>query len=48
MKDLADNRASKVKAFFLEQGKLESSRILNCLSASNLEEKSVASVELLI
>ena len=48
MKDLADNRSAKVKAFFLEKGELQSSRILNCLSATDTEEKSVPSVELLI
>ncbi len=48
MKELADSRAAKVKAFFLEQGKLKSNRILNCLSTSNTEEESQPSVELLI
>jgi hypothetical protein len=48
MRDLADRRSAKVKAVFLEQGNLEPGRILNCLSGSKLEEKSQASVELLI
>ncbi len=48
MKDLADARSARVKAIFLEQGKLEPKRILNCLSASNIEEKTVASGELLV
>lgn len=48
MQQLADQRSAKVKNFFLEKGGLKSSRILNCLSFSNTEEKSNASVELLI
>ena len=46
MRDLADQRSAKVKATFLQQGEIESRRILNCLSASKTEEKSQASVEL--
>jgi ribosome-binding ATPase YchF (GTP1/OBG family) len=46
MKDLADNRSAKVKNYFLEKGDLKSNRILNCLSSSNIDEKSQASVEL--
>jgi hypothetical protein len=46
MRELADSRSAKVKAVFLEQGKLESGRILNCLSTTNIDKKSVAAVEL--
>lgn len=46
MKDLADNRSARVKNYFLEKGNLKSNRILNCLSSSNMDEKSQASVEL--
>ena len=46
MRNLADQRSAKVKAVFLQQGEIESRRILNCLSASKTEEKSEASVEL--
>jgi hypothetical protein len=46
MKDLADSRSAKVKNYFLEKGDLKSNRILNCLSSSNIDEKSQASVEL--
>ena len=48
MRQLADQRSAKIKAIFVEQGKLDSSRILNCLSASSDDEKSEGSVELLI
>ncbi len=48
MHDLADNRSAKIKAVFLQQGGLESSRILNCLSTTKLEEKSKPSVELML
>lgn len=48
MKDLADQRSSKVKAYFLEKGNLPSSRILNCLSTNNLEQDSQPVVELSI
>jgi len=46
MRDLADQRAAKVKGFFLDQGKLDSNRILNCLSASNTKKDSKPSVEM--
>lgn len=48
MKDLADSRSAKVKAFLLEQGNLQPNRILNCLSTTSTEDESVPSVELLI
>ncbi len=46
MRDLADQRAAKVKDFFLEQGQLDANRILNCLSSSQLEADSKPSVEM--
>jgi hypothetical protein len=48
MKQLADQRSAKVKAFFIEQGKLDSSRILNCLSATSTEKDAKPSVEMQI
>jgi hypothetical protein len=46
MRDLADQRSAWVKAYFLEQGKLDSARILNCLSSSNTDKDSKPSVEM--
>lgn len=48
MHDLADARAANVKRFLLDKAKLPSNRILNCLSTTNTDEKSQASVELQI
>ncbi|MCK5664314.1 MAG: DUF748 domain-containing protein, partial [Thiotrichaceae bacterium] len=48
MHELADKRSAKIKAVFLQQGKLDSSRILNCLSATKMGKKSVPSVELML
>ena len=48
MLDLANQRSAKVKAYFVEISKLESSRILNCLSSIKTDEKSNPLVELLI
>ncbi len=48
MYELADQRSAKVKAYFLEKGELDSSRILNCLSSSNTKEDSKPSVEMQI
>jgi hypothetical protein len=48
LKELADNRAARVKAFILEQGNLDPSRILNCLSTTNTEQGSKPSVEMQI
>ena len=48
LRELGDARSARVKAYFLEQGELESSRILNCLSAVKTEQEAKPSVELLI
>lgn len=48
MRELADQRSEKIKRLILTKGKLEPSRILNCLSSFNLNEESQASVELSI
>ena len=48
MKKLADGRSAKVKAYFLKNSNLDSNRILNCLSATNLEKGSNPTVELQI
>ena len=48
MKALADERALRVKAYFLEQGDLQPARVLNCLSSTNLEKDSKPAVELQI
>jgi hypothetical protein len=48
MKKLADNRAAKVKAQFVGQGSVKPSRILNCLSSTEPEKGTPASVELQI
>lgn len=48
MKDLADQRSATIKAYFINQKGVKSSRILNCLSQENLEKESKPMVELAI
>lgn len=48
MKTLADNRAASVKAYLTQIKKIKPAKILNCLSAENLNKESKPVVELVI
>ena len=47
-RDLADQRAARVKAYLLEKEGLKPERILNCLSSTRSDKESKAAVELQI
>ncbi len=48
MKQLADARSARVKAYLLQQSGLEPSRVLNCLSSTDTEKDASPSVQLLL